>query len=284
MLALNMRGLFLCFFSIALLLPSVVFGDIEISVNPRVIHQGDVVQVKVTGDDPLFPEGSIGEEPILFYRISDGAAYGLAFFGLEHKPGIYEMVVHLNGSIKKMNISLMPVKAERIELTLPENKVTLSPEDEARADREIKRMRSYWPNISEKMWHGKFIRPVDQEVSTEFGLLRIFNKHKKSRHKGVDFKGKLGLPVKSMNAGKVVLTDNEFFGGNTVMIDHGDGLFSIYMHLQKILVSAGTVVEKGEIVGLMGETGRATGPHLHLSLKYRGKTINPLSLINAPLL
>lgn len=279
-----MHGLFVAFLTTFLLLPSVVYGDLEISVTPQVIRQGDVAHVTVTGDGPLFPEGSIGDEPILFYRVGDGAAYGLAFFGLEHKPGAYEIVIHMNGSTRKKTITVKSVKAEVIHLSLPENKVTLSPKDEARADDEIRRMRSYWPNISEKMWYGKFVRPVDQDVSTEFGLLRIINKHKKSRHKGVDFKGGLGLPIRSINAGKVVLTDNEFFGGNTVMIDHGDGLFSIYMHLQKILVSAGSMVEKGDTVGLMGETGRATGPHLHLSLKYRGKTINPISLINAPLL
>lgn len=284
MVGLNMRGLFLCVVIFISLVPSIALGDLDVSIFPGTVRQGDVIRVKVTGDPPLFPTGSIGDTPLLFYRVADGAAYAIAFIGLEQKPGTYEIIVRLNGSMKKIDLRVRAVKAEKIHLTLPENKVSLSPEDEARADREIARMRAFWPNISEKMWYGRFIKPVDQDVSTEFGLLRIINNHKKSVHKGVDFRGREGIPVKSMNAGKVVLTENEFFGGNTVMLDHGDGIFSIYMHLQKIVVKAGSFVEKGETVGLMGSTGRATGPHLHLSLKYRGLTINPLSLINSPLL
>ena len=92
-----------------------------------------------------------------------------------------------------------------------------------------------------------------------------------------------GLPIKAINSGKVVLADNQFFGGNTVMIDHGEGLFSIYMHLSKMLVKEKQFIDKSDIIGTVGSTGRATGPHLHLTVKWNGMTINPVSLFNLSL-
>jgi murein DD-endopeptidase MepM/ murein hydrolase activator NlpD len=109
------------------------------------------------------------------------------------------------------------------------------------------------------------------------------NGHKRSVHGGIDFRGAEGTPVRSINSGTVVIADNEFFGGNTVVIDHGEGIFSVYMHLKEIFVKEGQFVNKSYIIGHVGSTGRATGPHLHISVKYGGMTVNPLSLFRSPL-
>jgi murein DD-endopeptidase MepM/ murein hydrolase activator NlpD len=104
------------------------------------------------------------------------------------------------------------------------------------------------------------------------------NEKKTSVHGGMDYKGETGTPVKAVNSGRIVLNEELFFGGNTLIIDHGMGLFSVYMHLSEFRVSKDEKVLKGQIIGLVGMSGRATGPHLHLGVKLHGTNVNPLSL------
>ena len=125
--------------------------------------------------------------------------------------------------------------------------------------------------------------PTGTPVSTEFGLNRIMNKKRNSVHTGTDFRGKTGAPVRSINSGTVVLAGDFFFGGNTVVVDHGMGLYSIYMHLSKFNVVKGDKVSKEQTVGLVGSTGRVTGPHLHMSVKLNGVSVNPESLFRLKL-
>ena len=99
----------------------------------------------------------------------------------------------------------------------------------------------------------------------------------------MDFRGKEGTPIQSLNAGTVVLNQDLFYGGNTLIVDHGMGLYSIYMHLSEFKTAKGDRVNKGQTVGLVGMSGRATGPHLHLSLKLNGVGVNPESLFNLEL-
>ncbi|MGE5893902.1 MAG: M23 family metallopeptidase [bacterium] len=258
-------------------------GDYTVSVRPEKIRQGDALLITVRGGSSALPSGTIGARDLIFHRNQDGMAFSLAFIGLEQPAGKYTLTIVHDGRTKKRILKVLPVKVKKIHLSLPEDKVTLSPEDEQRADRERERMKSFWEIATDKIWDGRFINPVDEEISTEFGLLRIINNHKESMHRGIDYRGAEGTPVRSINAGKVVLSDDEFFGGNTVMIDHGEGIFSVYMHLQQRLVTEGQMIQKGEIIGLIGSSGRSTGPHLHLSVKYRDLSVNPLSLFQHPL-
>jgi murein DD-endopeptidase MepM/ murein hydrolase activator NlpD len=133
--------------------------------------------------------------------------------------------------------------------------------------------------ITDRVWDGEFIQPLDNEVSTVFGVKRIMNKKKTSLHRGVDFRGKSGEPVRAFNRGRVVLADELFYGGNTVILDHGQGIYSIYMHLSKFNVKVNDILEKGTVVGRVGSSGRATGPHLHFGVKIRSINTNPLSFL-----
>jgi murein DD-endopeptidase MepM/ murein hydrolase activator NlpD len=109
------------------------------------------------------------------------------------------------------------------------------------------------------------------------------NKKKTSVHRGTDFRGKTGTPVRALNSGTVVLSEDLFYGGNTLIIDHGMGLYSVYMHLSKFNTKKGEKVSKGDLVGFVGSSGRATGPHLHLSVKLNGISVNPESLFKLAL-
>ena len=129
------------------------------------------------------------------------------------------------------------------------------------------------------MWTASFVRPRNSVITSEFGSGRLFNGQLTARHLGVDFRGAMGEPVKAANRGVVALVDNFFLAGNVVYIDHGGGVVTSYFHLSKTLVHVGDVVKRGQLIGLVGNTGRVTGPHLHWAARYGAKTVNPLDLV-----
>jgi hypothetical protein len=128
-------------------------------------------------------------------------------------------------------------------------------------------------------WSAPFRKPRTSEISSRFGTGRTFNGQVTSRHLGVDFRGAQGAPIRAANSGVVALVDHFFLGGNVVYIDHGGGLTTGYLHLSKTLVAVGDHVARGQIIGLVGATGRVTGPHLHWTARYGALTVNPLDLL-----
>ncbi len=129
------------------------------------------------------------------------------------------------------------------------------------------------------LWNGNFIKPVDAESTPSFGETRLMNEEKTSRHLGTDFPVKEGTPVYASNAGIVALAAPLFYEGNCVIIDHGDRLFTVYMHLDKMRVHRGERVRKHAEIGLSGRTGRVTGPHLHFEIVWNENHLDPLQLL-----
>ena len=130
-----------------------------------------------------------------------------------------------------------------------------------------------------RQWSRAFRRPRASVVTSAFGSGRVFNGQVTSRHLGVDFRGGVGDTIRAANRGVVALTDEFFLAGNVVYIDHGEGVVTGYFHMSKVLVAQGDTVERGQTIGLVGSTGRVTGPHLHWSARYGSVTVNPLDLI-----
>ena len=131
----------------------------------------------------------------------------------------------------------------------------------------------------EREWSGKFRPPVDAPVSDVFGTRRTFNGKVQSMHQGLDYAVPPGTPVSALNAGTVLLASPLYFEGNCVVLDHGQGLLTLYLHLSEIKVKQGERVERGQEIGLSGGTGRATGPHLHLAVRWQGVYLNPATLV-----
>lgn len=129
-----------------------------------------------------------------------------------------------------------------------------------------------------RLWEEPFVRPRSSRVTSGFGRGREFNGTITSRHMGTDFAGAVGAPVRTANRGVVRVVDRFYYGGNVVYIDHGAGLTSAYLHLSAQRVAAGDTVARGQVIGTVGATGRVTGPHLHLIVRYGGVTVDPLSL------
>ena len=156
------------------------------------------------------------------------------------------------------------------------SKITLSPDDEKRALAEIERIQSlkkHWREIDDT--DSNFIRPADGRLSSRFGLRRIFNGAPRAPHSGLDFAAPRGAPVITAASGRVLAIDDYFFNGKTVFVDHGNGLLSMYCHLDRMDVQPGDTLRKGQRLGLVGATGRASGPHLHWSVVLNGTMVDP---------
>jgi murein DD-endopeptidase MepM/ murein hydrolase activator NlpD len=125
----------------------------------------------------------------------------------------------------------------------------------------------------------RFIRPVPQRANSAFGTRSVFNGEPRNAHSGADFLSPAGTPVKSAASGRVMLAKNLYYSGNTVIVDHGLGVFSMFAHLSRIDVKPGTDVTEGQVVGLVGATGRVTGPHLHWTARVSGARVDPLALL-----
>src|SRR4029078_2368725 len=136
--------------------------------------------------------------------------------------------------------------------------------------------------MTRRLWTAPFLRPRSSRITSRFGSGRVFNGLVTSSHLGVDFSGTVGAPVVAANRGVVALVDNFFLAGNVVYIDHGAGVLTGYFHLSRVLVARGDTVERGQKIGLVGSTGRVTGPHLQWSARYGTLTVDPLGLIALP--
>ena len=160
--------------------------------------------------------------------------------------------------------------------------MNLSPEDEARVARETEKVRAalagFTPDAPATL---RFSQPVPGPRSSSFGLRRVFNGESRRPHSGMDIAAPPGTPIKAPLAGRVVDVGSYFFNGNNVIVDHGRGLMTMYCHLSKIRVEVGQELQRGEVLGDVGATGRVTGPHLHWGVILNGNSVDP-ALFLAP--
>jgi len=268
--------------AVIVLMASLHSYAINVLVSPPEVVPGDVFLLKITSADNAPVEVTFLDRKVDLYP-SEWGLISLIPLDVNTSPGKHKIHVRHGGDISIASVEVKSHTFRSIKLTLPEEKVTLSPEDQKRVDKEYGLQQDIWGKNTKPVWDGQFAAPLDTEISTEFGVRRIMNEKKTSVHRGMDFRGKTGIPVKALNAGTVVLSQDLFYGGNTVVVDHGMGLYSVYMHLSKFNVHNNSKVEKGQVIGFVGSSGRATGPHLHLSVKLNGLSVNPESLFKLEL-
>ncbi|MDZ7818517.1 MAG: M23 family metallopeptidase [Aliarcobacter sp.] len=152
---------------------------------------------------------------------------------------------------------------------------------EQRTKQEYEEAMKIYNSISSKIyWSEDFIYPLNSPITSEFGTKRIYNGELKSYHGGTDFKAKDNTPIIASNSGIIKIAANRFYAGNSIVIDHGHGVYSCYFHLNKMNFKVGDFINKGEILGLSGSTGRITGPHLHFTFRINGIQVNPLQAID----
>lgn len=263
-------------------------SPVKVSFSSQGLKQGEVLLVNVkTNTGIRMISGTMFNKPVHFYRNSKGNKYNaLVGIDMDTKPDRYKLTLLIEDkkggkTRKKYRVRVKPANFGTQELTLPPDKVTLDEETLKKVEIEKEKIGKVWDIFTEDhLWNGNFIPPVAGEMSDDFGLRRIINGEQKSPHTGVDVDATEGAPVQASNNGRIVFTEDQFFSGKTLVIDHGLGLFTMYFHLSEILVTESKIVQKGELIAKVGKTGRATGPHLHWGVRLNGARVNPASLLN----
>lgn len=180
----------------------------------------------------------------------------------------------------KATVKVLKVKWPEQQISVKKTFVNPPKEAMKRIDAERKKSSEAINRVTpERYWRGEFQRPVPGVVTSAFGGRRMFNGKLRSYHRGVDLRGAEGTPIKAVADGKVAIAQNMYFAGNTVYLDHGQGVVSSYAHMSRLDVKPGEMVKAGQQIGLVGATGRVTGPHLHLGVNILGVAVDPLSLV-----
>ena len=222
------------------------------------------------------------------YDTSTRTWFSLAGVSFETTPGRYplELTAELAGSKAPLTItrSFTVVRAKypqvKLALTVEKRFTEPSPEQQEQIAEGVKIKQDYLSRVTPvREWDGKFAASADAAISDVFGSQRIFNGKAQRPHFGLDYRVPTGTPVAAMNKGTVLLARFLYYEGNCVVIDHGQGLLTLYFHLSEFKVKEGDQVKRGQVIGLSGGTGRATGPHLHVAVRWQGTYLDPASLM-----
>ncbi|MCK4710560.1 MAG: peptidoglycan DD-metalloendopeptidase family protein, partial [Gammaproteobacteria bacterium] len=207
----------------------------------------------------------------------DDAWYALIGLSLNTKPGQYKVSYSFDDERTYQQSFTVKKKTYKAQYLTVKNKRKVNPnaEDMKRIIKERKLKKAAKNTWTDKPLDADFIRPVEGRISSIFGLRRFFNKQARRPHSGMDIAAPQGTPIKAIADARVIETGDFFFSGNMVYLDHGQGLISLYAHMYKIHVKPGQLIKQGEIIGEVGETGRVTGPHLHLSILLNQTGVDP---------
>ncbi len=262
--------------------------EIEVTHRARSLQPGEVVLLKARSHRPLTRlRAAAFEREFPFFEAGDDLDWtGLIGIDLDAKPGFYTVRLHgedERGEPVTADYTLM-VKSKRFpsrELTVDEKFVSPPAEALVRIKKESEEVQAIFSaTTTRRYWNGSFRLPVPGPVISEFGKRSVYNGKPRSPHTGTDFRGATGTPIRAPNAGRVVLAAELYYTGNTVIIDHGLGLYSYFGHLSAFAVQDGEMVKTGDIVGKVGATGLVTGPHLHWSVRLALTRVDPMSLIS----
>jgi murein DD-endopeptidase MepM/ murein hydrolase activator NlpD len=254
--------------------------------------QGQVLVVKVKGEEQATEvKGTFLSRTIPFFREfrpGEPSGYiGLIGIDMQDEPGSYELSVEVKQGEQAKQLSFnVQVAKEKFtveHLKLPKDKVDLDEKSTARWKAEQQLVREALAENSRlKLWHSNFVEPVSGKRTGIFGSVRIMNGQARNPHNGEDIGAPMGADVAATNDGIVRITVDHIFSGKGVFVDHGLGFYTMYFHLSEILVKDGDLVTAGQIIGKVGATGRATGPHLHWGVKLNGARVNPYALLDLP--
>lgn len=267
-----------------LLLAPASAGALEIDavvLDPPAVPVGGVVVVRVSAPEA---SGTFEGKRLHFFRTGERSV-ALVGIDLEHRPGRFPIRISAkgHGGIRKLvEVQARTFPEER--LTVPRSYTELDVTTLKRVRREERLLDTLWSRTgTPRAWEGRFITPAAGESGSPFGLRRFFNGEPRRPHAGIDIRAGFGATVHAANRGHVVLARDLFFTGNTVVLDHGLGLFTMYLHLSEISARAGERIEKGGEIGKVGATGRVTGPHLHFAVRLGEARVDPEALLGRAL-
>jgi murein DD-endopeptidase MepM/ murein hydrolase activator NlpD len=260
--------------------------------QPNELHQGSPMFVTVELERPARRvTGNFVNKTLTFFSDSTDKKtwHALAGVDLDATPGDYGLDVTAtlaNGRVahSTQHVTIAPGDFKTGEVNVPENYVNPTDVEQKQiAQDEVLKKRAYARSALHPLWSGDFIKPVNVASTPTFGESRILNEEKTSLHTGTDYPVPAGSSVTLSNSGTVVLVRDLFYEGNTVIVDHGLGLFTVYLHMSRIDVHEGDKLDKGTKLGLSGASGRVTGPHLHLGVRWNGAWLDPVQLLGLTL-
>ena len=254
-------------------------GSIETIISPDPIMVGDTVSVKVIKiKNEREPKVYFNKTKIPVFTLDENWHRGFIPLSANTKAGKYPLEIFYKGQVRKIDLIVNDTKYPLENLTLTKEVAAL------KASKIEKSLvaKALSTVSSKKLWNGKFILPSLAPKSTVYGVKRRINGHLDPDyfHKGLDFAGKDGSNIRAPEDGEVILAGNQSMGfvvnGNCIFLDHGHGIITAYLHLSKINVNEGDFVKKGQVIGKVGSSGIASGPHLHWGVYVLGMTVDPL--------
>jgi murein DD-endopeptidase MepM/ murein hydrolase activator NlpD len=231
----------------------------------------------------------LDHDVFFFFDARNNNWFGIAGISLETRPGKYVLALEGKGQAGntlswQRSIVVGKASYRRIVISVPKRFTEPNPEQQQQIKDDQSLKRDVFSRTDpQKEWSGQFLAPVNAVVSDVFGTTRTVNGQTQSVHQGLDYGVSQGTPVAALNRGKVLLARPLFLEGNCIVLDHGQGLLTIYMHLSKFEVKEGDEVSRGQEIALSGGTGLATGPHLHVAVRWQGIYLNPATLLSLKL-
>jgi murein DD-endopeptidase MepM/ murein hydrolase activator NlpD len=262
-----------------LLLANALFLQ-DIGWQPATPRQGSLIVISAPGAIT----GEVAGEPLHF---TDGKALAAVPLRAEDSTKLETLSIRWDGVVLGTTV-YVPVEelhavAETVQAA---ERFTPTPDSalQVRIDRERALSQDAARRAHEipKLWKARFIRPRSARVTSPFGSGRQVNGVWRTRHSGLDIAGRTGAAVRASNRGIVALVGDFFYGGISVYLHHGDGIMTVYHHLNRALVAVGDTVQRGQIIGRVGATGRVTGPHLHWQAQYGAVPFDPADLLKLP--
>jgi len=275
------RVLSIVFFTISLF----ANPNIEIFTYPKNPINGTTFLIKVTQDD----NKSLKKLSVKFnkkrYKSLKDNTHILLPISYRIKLGRHEIEIYGTKSNnkkfrEKFIITIKEGKYPSEKLTVSKKKTSFSKKTLKRIKKERENAIKIYSKFTNKKYKKPFLYPLHTKITSSYGKKRLFNNKLKSYHSGTDFRANMGTPIKVSNDGVVKLAKNRFFAGGSIIIDHGEGIFSVYYHLSKFLVKKGQKVKRGQIIALSGKSGRVTGPHLHFGIVLQNSSVEPLKFVS----
>ena len=277
------RLFFLSFFLLILIHISIAMPLVE--TIPEIAWQGKIIVIKITSAEAISQvKGKFLSQNFPLFKSSDDSFKGIIGIPIGQKPGYYNLNLIVTNKNGQVNDFSQKIKVEKTKFPL--TTFRLKPSKDKLRSRAI--IYNEWPIIEknllvkmpEQKWFGSFILPVNGRVSQGFGHSQIINGKRGGTHKGMDVAVPTGTRIVAPNDGKIVFTENMQAFGGTLVIDHGQGIQTLYFHLSKFLVNGGDYVKKGEPIALSGNSGISSGPHLHWGMSVHNLRVDPMQWVN----
>ena len=266
-------------------------NPLVVTLEPERVFNGSPCLFRVTSHAGITAvSGTWMKRRLVFnFDAKTRAWYSVGGIGAEMVAAKYPLVIGavlVSGEVVTSTYSI-PVGYMRpplSQLSVDPDFLNLTPTIRARLKQErALKNRVFNSSSPARKWEGAFIAPLQGPLSEAFGVRRIFNGRRRGLHQGLDYDVETGAPVAAMNSGKVVLARELFYEGGMLVLDHGQGLLTLYLHLSAFQVKEGASVKRGQIIGLSGESGRTTGPHLHIAVRWQGVYVDPARLFKLAL-